>query len=228
MARKELKKKALAIAEAKTIREAAEATGIPEGTIKRWRSEQRAKKRSEPERTPKPEPKPNRTEPVKQGEPAPVGRPSEYREDFAEQARKLCLLGATDKDMADFFEVSEKTINNWKNNYPGFLHSIKEGKDQADANIASRLYSRAMGYEHPEDKIFLFKGKPVIVPTIKHYPPETVAAIFWLKNRQPKQWRDKVELAGEVKTTHEFTDETIKAAYDKLYRPDVPGDSPVN
>ena len=27
----------------------------------------------------------------------------------------------------------------------------------------------------------------------KHYPPDSTAAIFWLKNRQPKVWRDRVE-----------------------------------
>jgi hypothetical protein len=32
------------------------------------------------------------------------GRPSLYRDEFAEQARKLCLLGATDRDLAEFFE----------------------------------------------------------------------------------------------------------------------------
>ena len=43
---------------------------------------------------------------------------------YAEQARKLCLLG-TDAELADFFEVSESTINNWKFDYPEFSESIK-------------------------------------------------------------------------------------------------------
>lgn len=210
----ELKRKALAIAEAATIKEASEKTGIPEGTIKRWRAEQRAKK-------------PNRTEPKERTEPLPRGRPSKYKEEYADQALKLCLLGAIDKDLADFFEVEEKTINNWKQSYPDFLQALKRGKDEADSEVATKLFHRALGYEHPEDKIFLFKGKPVIVNTIKHYPPDTTAAIFWLKNRQPHLWRDKqeVDLSGEVKSVHEFNDETIKAAYGALYRPDVPGDS---
>lgn len=222
----ELKAKALALAEAKSIREASEKTGIPEGTIKRWRSEQR----TEPKPEPKPEPRPNRTEPLKRKEPVPVGRPSKYQEEYATQAFKLCLLGARDKDLAGFFNVEESTINNWKRDFPEFLEAIKAGKDQADAEVANRLYQRALGYEHPEDKVFLYKGQPVVVPVIKHYPPDTAAAFIWLKNRQPQLWRDKheVEMSGEVKNTHEFNDETIKAAYDSLYRSDVPGDSPVN
>jgi hypothetical protein len=35
------------------------------------------------------------------------------------------------------------------------------------------------------------------VPYTERYPPDTAAAIFWLKNRQPKHWRDKVETVGD-------------------------------
>ena len=123
-----------------------------------------------------------------------AGRPTDYKVEFNRQAEKLCLLGSTDKDIADFFEVSETTINNWKLKHPEFLESIKRGKISADANVASRLYKRAIGYEHDEDKIFNNNGEPLIVPTIKHVQPDTTAAIFWLKNRQPKMWRDKQEI----------------------------------
>tara|TARA_R110002020_G_scaffold70727_3_gene183438 strand:+ start:1376 stop:1885 length:510 start_codon:yes stop_codon:yes gene_type:complete len=119
-----------------------------------------------------------------------AGRPTDYKIEFNRQAEKLCLLGSTDKDMADFFDVSESTINLWKQKHPEFSESIKRGKISADANVASRLYKRAIGYEHDEDKIFNNNGEPLIVPTIKHVQPDTTAAIFWLKNRQPKMWRD--------------------------------------
>ena len=122
------------------------------------------------------------------------GRPSSYKKEYVEQVYKLCLLGAVDKEMADIFGVSEQTFNAWKKEHPEFLVSIKEGKEYADANIASRLYQRAMGYEHPEDKIFNDNGEPLVVPTTKHYPPDTAAAIFWLKNRRKDQWRDKHDL----------------------------------
>ncbi len=122
-----------------------------------------------------------------------AGRPSNYKKEYDEQAYKLCLLGATDKEMADFFGVSEVTFNAWKKKHPGFLKSLKEGKAVADANVAQKLYYRAIGYEHPEDKIFNDNGTPLIVPTIKHYPPDPTAAIFWLKNRQKDKWRDKHE-----------------------------------
>lgn len=123
----------------------------------------------------------------------PVGRPSEYKPEYAEQARKLCLLGATDAEMADFFNVTETTINNWKKDFPEFFESIKKGKLLADANIADRLYQRAMGYEAPDVDIRVVEGEIIETPLTKYYPPDTPAAIFWLKNRQRAKWRDKVE-----------------------------------
>jgi hypothetical protein len=126
----------------------------------------------------------------------PGGRPTKYKPEYAEQVFKLCLLGATDAEIADFFEVAESTVYLWKLEYPEFSEAIKNGKLKADADVANRLYNRAMGYSHEEDKIFQYEGQPIIVPTEKYYPPDTTAAIFWLKNRQPKRWRDRVEHTG--------------------------------
>lgn len=127
------------------------------------------------------------------------GRPSEYRDEYAEQARKLCLLGSTDEELADFFGVVPQTIYNWQASHPEFLESIKRGKMMADAEVADRLYRRALGYEHEAVKIFQFQGAPVEVPYTEIYPPDTQAASLWLRNRQPKKWRDKqdVELTGK-------------------------------
>ena len=131
-----------------------------------------------------------------------IGRPTKYRPEFAEQARKLCLLGATDKELADFFEISTGTLDTWKNTHPDFLSSLKEGKNLADASVAERLYKRATGYEHEAVKIVADAktGAEHVVPYVERYPPDTTACIFWLKNRQRDKWRDKVdtELSGTV------------------------------
>lgn len=120
-----------------------------------------------------------------------MARPTKYKAEFAEQARKLCLLGATDADLADFFEVSEQTINAWKKAHEGFLESLKAGKRLADADVAERLFQRAMGYSHPEEKVFNNQGEIVTHQTTKHYPPDPTSMIFWLKNRDPERWREK-------------------------------------
>lgn len=122
------------------------------------------------------------------------GRPSKYDEKYNEQAYKLCLLGAVDKELADFFEVDEVTLNRWKQEYPEFRKSLMRGKTEADADIAKSLYHRAKGYEHTETITATFQGKITdSMDVIKHYPPDTPAATLWLKNRQPAKWRDKVE-----------------------------------
>lgn len=122
-----------------------------------------------------------------------MARPSKYKPEYAEQARKLCLLGATDKELAGFFEVNEDTIYEWKKVHPKFSESIKKGKIQADADVADRLYQRAMGYEHPEVHLSSYEGEVTQTPITKVYAPDPTAAIFWLKNRQRAKWRDKID-----------------------------------
>lgn len=135
------------------------------------------------------------TKPAKKAAPVKkaIGRPSRYKPEFADQAKKLCKLGMIDKELAEFFGVSEQTLNAWKKAHPEFLESLKGGKALADAEVAAKLFHRATGYEHPDSDIKVINNKVVITPMVKHYPPDTTAAIFWLKNRQPKKWRDKPE-----------------------------------
>ena len=114
---------------------------------------------------------------AKKQEPSKGGRPSSYKEDYVRQAKELAILGLTDEEMAKVFDVSKQTLNAWKQAHPEFLDSLKEGKPLADARVANALYNKAIGYEKND----------------KHYPPDTTACIFWLKNRQPDKWRDKQE-----------------------------------
>lgn len=126
-----------------------------------------------------------------------MARPSKYTKEYAKQAFRLCLLGATDQELADSFGVRESTINNWKIKHPEFLESLKEGKEEADAKVAQSLYKRALGYKaEPEikeelDADGILKSK---TRTIKTVGPDTTAAIFWLKNRKQDRWRDKHDL----------------------------------
>ena len=70
----------------------------------------------------------------------------------------------------------------------------------ADAEVSDRLYQRAMGFVAPDIDIRVIENRIVETPLEKYYPPDTTAAIFWLKNRQKDKWRDKqeVEHTGEV------------------------------
>lgn len=124
-----------------------------------------------------------------------VGRPSAYHSSYAEVANKLCLaFGATDAQLADWFGVSEQTVNAWKGAHPEFLESIKHGKTLADANVALALYERATGYSHPDVQVSVWQGEAIVTPITKHYPPDVGAAKYWLNNRQPERWRNQVEI----------------------------------
>lgn len=156
------------------------------------------------------------------------GRPTDYRPSYAKQAYKLCLLGATDKELGDFFEVTERTINHWKKNEPKFFQSIKDAKEKADAEVAYSMNQKARGYKYTKmqpikvKEVIYKDGKRVketehveIVATKEIVPPDTIAGIFWLKNRRKINWRDKVETehSGEVTYKYEdMSDERLEAA----------------
>lgn len=125
------------------------------------------------------------------------GRPSKFKAEYIRQAELLAEFGATDVQVAKFFGVTEKTVNNWKEQHPEFFTALKRGKQVSDDAVERSLFERATGYSHPEEKIFNHQGQIIRAETVKHYPPDTVAAIFWLKNRRPEEWRDKREIAGD-------------------------------
>src|SRR6266702_3026222 len=124
------------------------------------------------------------------------GAPTLYRPELAELCRRLALLGATDQEMADVLGIDQVTLDRWKTRHKEFGSAIEHGKTQADAEIAESLYNRALGYTHEAMKIFMPVGAetPVYVPYVQHYPPDTTAAVMWLRNRQPDKWRNRHEV----------------------------------
>ena len=119
---------------------------------------------------------------------------SSYQAEFAEQARKLCLLrGADDEEVARFFDVPPATLQEWLTSVPEFAVAVRAGRTLADADVADRLWRRAMGYSHDAVRIFSHQGKALEVAYTEHYPPDTAACQFWLKSRQPERWREKIE-----------------------------------
>lgn len=136
----------------------------------------------------------------------PAGRPSSYHDSYPKQAEKLCQLGATDAQIADFFEVAQSTIYLWKHQHPEFSEALKAGKEFADERVVRSLYQRAVGYEQDEVKIFMPAGasEPVYAPYRARVQADTTAAIFWLKNRRPEEWRDR----SDVTVRHEASELT--------------------
>jgi hypothetical protein len=137
------------------------------------------------------------------------GRPSKYKPAFCKQAKTLSKMGATDFELAQFFDISVPTLHTWMHTHPKFLSSIKLGKAPGDKRVERSLFERANGYTYASEELFqvdhteeipnadpalpptIIRTKKIIrVPILKHVPPDTTAQIFWLKNRRKDRWRD--------------------------------------
>lgn len=98
--------------------------------------------------------------------------------------------GLTDDQIADKIGISRSTFYAWIKQYSDMSDALKRGKAPADFAVEKALFRRATGYDYDEKRI---DAKGEIVTSRKHLPPDTAAAIFWLKNRRPDRWRDKPE-----------------------------------
>ena len=117
------------------------------------------------------------------------------------QAEKLAQLGATDEEIAAFFEISARTLYRWRNEHEEFCQALKSGKDPADDRVERSLYERATGFRYVEQQAIKIKvGKDqeevVVVDVEKMQIADTTAGIFWLKNRRKDLWRDVQRIAN--------------------------------
>lgn len=152
-----------------------------------------------------------------------TGRKPRYKKEYDEQARKLCLLGATDSELADFFSVTETTINNWKLRHSSFFESIRAGKVLADMEVANSTYNRALGYDYIEEQAHKLRNstghgqyteKMEIVPVKRHMPADPKSQHLWLLNRRPDKWRDRKEHKVESTSVNHNVEVSAEEARD--------------
>jgi len=122
-----------------------------------------------------------------------VGRPSKYNPAYCEQVTKLCKLGATDKEIAEFFVIAESTLNLWKIEHREFSEAITRGKQVADMEVAASLYKIAKGFHYKETATGTNDMGSFMTENKRYATPDFRAIRFWLMNRQKDKWRDKVE-----------------------------------
>ena len=99
--------------------------------------------------------------------------------------------------------IGLSTLTEWKTRFPAIVTSLKKGREPVDIQVENALLKRALGYDYKETTTEIEdlgggKTKEHVRTVTKHVPPDTTAQIFWLKNRKPKQWRDKMEAAVNV------------------------------
>ena len=125
--------------------------------------------------------------------------------------------GLTYEQIAKNMGICRDTLNEWKNKSIDISDALKKGREVSDIEIENSLFKKAKGYNVEVKKTFKLRvieydeitGKKkreyekLEVGTDEvHIPADTTAQIFWLKNRKPDVWRDriekKVELEGKV------------------------------
>lgn len=99
--------------------------------------------------------------------------------------------GLTDEQIADKIGIHVSTLYEWKKKHAEIDEALKKGKEIADIEVENALHKRAIGYTTIETKKVISPQGTTITETIKEIPPDTAAAIYWLKNRKPDAWRDK-------------------------------------
>jgi hypothetical protein len=147
------------------------------------------------------------------------GRPTKFKPEYKEQAKKICSMGGVDKDLAEFFKVTMSTLYLWKQEHKDFSDTIKNTKSEKDSQVERSLYERATGYSHPDVHISNYQGIITETKLTKHYPPDPTSMIFWLKNRKPDTWREKqeVEHSGVVEHKHGLSEE-LQNLLDETYK----------
>jgi hypothetical protein len=144
----------------------------------------------------------------------PGGRPTTYNATHAEQARKLCRNGATDREVADILGICIRTFYRWRIEHDDFAAALVTGKEIADDRVERALYQRACGYEYDDVKIFNPAGakEPVEVPVTIHVPADVAAARHWLAMRRPSPWAARKESAEEGDLSNELEEAMARVA----------------
>lgn len=115
-----------------------------------------------------------------------------FRLEYLEQAEKLVqIFGATEEQLALFFDVAVTTVKNWRSKYPGFDEVLEKAEDGRDGLVEHSLYRNCVGYEYTEEKVT--KDGEVIEVT-RSVPANGALALKWLERRKPKEWERKPQL----------------------------------
>lgn len=136
---------------------------------------------------------------------------SQYTPEFHDAAAvTLAEMGGTASVIAKGLDVSKPILLRWMKENPDFAAKVKEAKYRYDTGVVVKsLHKRAIGYDFIEVTREPRKvgedpstGEPKVELTVtkevkKHIPADVTAAIFWLKNRNPQEWRDRHEVTGD-------------------------------
>lgn len=128
-----------------------------------------------------------------------MAKPKYNKDTFPLLAEGFARKGFNDEQIAEKLGISVAAYYKYQKDNIEFLEAIKRGKAPVDTAVENALLKRALGYEYEETSTEYERGKdgnPVAVGTKrtkKTIPPDVGAIAFWLKNRRPDLWRDKID-----------------------------------
>lgn len=114
------------------------------------------------------------------------GRPTGYRPEYAEAARNYCELGATNAQLAKYFKVAPRTIDNWIVNFPDFGKAVRDTRVFGDEKVWRAIFERAHGFYYTEKTVVQEGDKERVQIKTRYAKPDLRAAMIWLRNRS--QW----------------------------------------
>jgi DNA-binding transcriptional MerR regulator len=123
-----------------------------------------------------------------------------WKDSYIDTAKKLAMEGQPTGVIAKALGVSRAKLYSWMKEYPALETVINEGRDYFDSKVVEKsLFKRVKGFSVKEVHITKNKDGTTTKKTVKkHYPPDVVACIFWLKNRQPERWKDVREFTVDA------------------------------
>ena len=134
------------------------------------------------------------------------GRPPIGTQEVKDKVVKLFGQPYKETEVARIIGVTRQSLWNWKGQDPAFLYAINESKVIADKMVEGALAQNALGYNLVTKKVLMTKNnEPVEYEQIDHFRPSYQAQMFWLKNRQSKKWRDRVEVQMDMQEAEEMT-----------------------
>lgn len=109
----------------------------------------------------------------------------------ATTARDLALLGYTNKEIAGHLNVPVHVFERWAHDCDRLRDALIDGRSSSDSLVVNALLKRAIGYDHPSEKIVVANGIPIRMDTVTHYPADTGAALAWLRAKVPQVWQEQ-------------------------------------
>jgi hypothetical protein len=112
--------------------------------------------------------------------------------------------------MAAFFGVQGITVDKWKERNPDFREAYTEGHWMFGMKVGETLGQRALGYDYTEVEFSQHVDRQGNIrnlkkTTHKHMAPDTVAIIFYLKNRFRESWADVNKMEVESRLAIDIT-----------------------